>query len=175
MASDAGIPAVTFELGEPHTLQPEHLEFGARALETLMDKLGMIDRFRLWLEPQPVFYASRWVRVDHGGILITAVQLGARVREGDVLGTVTNPLSSESWQVRAPYSGRILGMALNQFVLPGFAAIHIGIETSQPKELALAVDEDVEDDTEQAPEQGETPAEETREADDEASEMPDYD
>lgn len=135
VASDAGIPAVTFELGEPQTLQPEHVDFGVLAVDTLIDKLGMMDRFRLWSEKQPVFYASRWVRSDQGGILITAVKLGATVKEGDVLGTVTNPLSNEVIQVRSPFIGRVLGMALSQFVLPGFAAFHIGIATREPDEL----------------------------------------
>ncbi|MBI1731579.1 MAG: succinylglutamate desuccinylase/aspartoacylase family protein [Gammaproteobacteria bacterium] len=138
VASEAGIPAVTFELGEPRTLQIEHVDFGVLAVDTLIDKLGMMKRSRLWAEKQPVFYASRWVRSDQGGILITNVKLGAKVGEGDVLGTVTNPLSTEVMQVRSPFNGRVLGMALNQFVLPGFAAFHIGIATREPDELMKA-------------------------------------
>lgn len=138
VASDAGIPSVTFELGEPQTLQPEHVDFGVLAVDTLIDKLGMLSRSRLWAERQPVFYASRWVRSDLGGILITNVKLGAKVKEGDVLGTVTNPLSNDVMQVRSPFHGRVLGMALSQFVLPGFAAFHIGIATKEPEELMKA-------------------------------------
>jgi len=63
------------------------------------------------------------------------VRLGAKVKEGDVLGTVTNPLSNEVMQVRSPFDGRVIGMALNQFVLPGFAAFHIGIATREPDQL----------------------------------------
>ncbi len=137
-ASDAGIPAVTFELGEPQTLQVEHVDFGVLAVETLIDKLGMMDRMRHWSEKQPVFYASRWVRSDQGGILLASVRLGANVKEGDILGTVTNPLSNEVMQVRSPFDGRVIGMALNQFVLPGFAAFHIGIATRVPDELMQA-------------------------------------
>jgi hypothetical protein len=135
VASEAAIPAVTFELGEPGTLQIEHVDFGVLAVDTLIDKLGMMKRSRLWAEKQPVFFASRWVRSDQGGMLITNVKLGAQVREGDMLGTVTNPLSGEIQQVRSPYNGRVLGMALNQFVLPGFASFHIGIATREPGEL----------------------------------------
>jgi hypothetical protein len=138
VASESGIPTVTFELGEPRTLQPEHVDFGVLAIDTLIGKLGMLNRSRLWAEKQPVFYASRWVRSDQGGILITNVKLGAKVREGDVLGTVTNPLSNEVMQVRSPFGGRVLGMALNQFVLPGFAAFHVGIATKEPDELMKA-------------------------------------
>jgi predicted deacylase len=135
-ASSAGIAAVTFELGEPSTLQHEHVEFGVKAIETLLDKLGMVKRFRLWSEPQPLYYGSRWVRADRGGILITSVQLGARVKVGDALGSIANPLSNERSEIITPHDGTVLGMALSQFVLPGFAAFHIGIE-SKPTEAAL--------------------------------------
>jgi hypothetical protein len=44
-----------------------------------------------------------------------------------VLGAVTDPISSERTSILSPYDGRVLGMALNQVVIPGFAAFHIGI------------------------------------------------
>ena len=40
-ASEAGIPSVTFEMGEPMRVQPEQVEHGAKAIETLMYSLGM--------------------------------------------------------------------------------------------------------------------------------------
>lgn len=36
-------------------------------------------------------------------------------------------------KVRPAYSGRIIGMARNQVVMPGFAAFHIGIQTDEIK------------------------------------------
>ncbi len=50
--------------------------------------------------------------------------------------------------IRAPHAGRILGMALNQVVLPGFAAYRIGTQTTKkPDELEdnehLSADDDV--------------------------------
>jgi len=126
-ATDAGIPAVTFELGEPGTLQLKHVEFGVKALDTLLDKLGMVKRFRLWAEPQPIFYRSRWLRAYRGGILTSDVRVGAHVEEGQLLGEVINPLTNERSEILSPYDGRLLGRALNQFVLPGFATFHIGI------------------------------------------------
>lgn len=135
-AVNAGIPAVTFELGEPGSLQQEQIDFGVRALETLMDKLDMIGRRRAWSSPQPVYYSSRWVRVNNGGILKSAVKIGARIRRGAKLGTIINPLTSENYEITSPYSGRVLGMSLDQFMLPGFAAFHIGIVASDAELLA---------------------------------------
>jgi hypothetical protein len=51
-------------------------------------------------------------------------------------------------ELRSPYSGRIIGMARNQVVMPGFAAFHVGIQTDEAPvdEVAdPAVDHDKED------------------------------
>ncbi len=135
-AVNAGIPAVAFELGEPGSLQQDQIDFGVRALETLMAKLDMIGRRRAWSSPQPVYYSSRWVRVNNGGILKSAVKIGARIRRGAKLGMIINPLTSENYEIASPYSGRVLGMSLDQFMLPGFAAFHIGIVASDEELLA---------------------------------------
>ena len=122
---------MTFEMGEPMRVQSEQVEHGAKAIETLMYSLGMTRQRRYWGDPEPVYYASKWVRVDHGGILFSDVALGERVSEGELLGVVTDPISNAQHRIYAPASGRILGMALNQVVLPGFAAYRIGTETSK--------------------------------------------
>jgi len=129
-ANDAGIPSVTFEMGEPMRLQPEQVEHGTKAVATLLYALGMTRQRRYWGDPEPVYYASKWVRVDNGGILFSDVALGERVSEGELLGVVTDPLTSRQYRIYAPASGRVLGMALNQVVLPGFAAYRIGTRTS---------------------------------------------
>ncbi len=144
-ASEAGIPAVTFEMGEPMRVQPEQVEHGAKAIETLMYSLGMTHQRRYWGDPEPVYYASKWVRVDHGGILFSDVALGERVSEGELLGVVTDPISNQQHRVYAPIGGRILGMALNQVVLPGFAAYRIGTATSK-SDAAIRSSEDAADD-----------------------------
>jgi hypothetical protein len=45
------------------------------------------------------------------------------------LGTVTDPVTNESKRVEAPVRGRIIGMAVPQVVIPGYAAFHLGIDT----------------------------------------------
>jgi hypothetical protein len=122
-----------------------------------MYSLGMTRTRRYWGDPEPVYYASTWVRVDHGGILFSDVALGERVSEGELLGVVTDPISNEQHRIYAPTSGRILGMALNQVVLPGFAAYRIGTETSKstaakPRQEDSPEEDSIED--EAAPEDG---------------------
>ena len=80
--------------------------------------------------PQPVFYESHWMRANRGGILLTKVELGETVTKGQLLGTVTDPITNERSFINSKINGRVLGMALNQVVMPGFAAFRIGVQTS---------------------------------------------
>jgi predicted deacylase len=130
-ASFRGIPAVTFEVGAPQRIEPEQIEVAVQAISTLMHKMGMSSSFRLWAEPQATYYESKWVRANDGGMLISTVRLGDRVREGQRLGKVVDPLRNAEQEILSPFRGRVIGLALNQVVLPGFAAYHIGIETSE--------------------------------------------
>lgn len=127
-AVDAGIPAVTLEAGEPMRVQDDAVQHAVKGIHTLLDTLGMYAKRRFWGNPEPTYYTSHWVRADQGGILFGAVKLGKRVKQGDVLGTVTDPITNESSSIVSPHNGRIIGMALNQFVMPGYATFHIGLE-----------------------------------------------
>jgi predicted deacylase len=126
-ALDAGIPAIIYEAGEPMRFQPALVEQGVRGVIDLMARKGMLGSSGRRGQRQEIYYRTRWVRVDDGGILLASVELGDAVKLGDELGSVTDPISNERAIVRSPYDGRVLGMALNQVVIPGFAVFHIGI------------------------------------------------
>ncbi len=130
-ATDAGIPAVTLETGEPQRIQEHDIRAGVDAIHRAMWSLSMY-QYDLSDTRQraPVYFESRWVRVSQGGVLISGVHLGDLIEEGTRLGTVTDPVTNHVADVVAPFDGRVLGMALNQVVLPGYAAFHIGIESS---------------------------------------------
>jgi uncharacterized protein len=126
-AVDAGIPAVTFEAGEPLRFQAEEIDRGVAGLRGLLASMRMIQGGPV-RRPHRIYYRSRWLRVNDGGIFLTERKLGDAVQVGDPLGTVTDPVTNERSTVIAPFRGRIIGMAVPQVVIPGFAAFHIGIE-----------------------------------------------
>src|SRR5690606_35534927 len=130
-ASRIGIPTVTLEAGGPSELELKEVMHGVKGIDTLLNTLGMVKKSRLWGDPEPVYYRSVWVRADRGGILLADVGLGSTVRRGDLLGTITDPMNNASTNLYAPFSGRIIGMARNQVVMPGFAAFHVGIQTAE--------------------------------------------
>ncbi len=125
-ANDAGIAAVTMEVGEPLRLQTDQVAVGVRGIQSLLAGLGIVRRPAKEAASQPVYYESTWLRVDEGGILLAKVGLGDLVERGQVLGTVTDPITNRRTSVTSPWDGRVLGMAINQVVMPGFAAFHLG-------------------------------------------------
>jgi hypothetical protein len=142
-AVDAGIPAVTMEAGGPSVLDEASVSHSVKGIRSLLNHLGMTSRFSLWGDPEPVYYNSAWQRAPVGGIVFSRVSLGQTVKEGEELATVTNPITNVRTRIRSSYNGRIIGMALNQVVQPGFATHHIGIaapkeQVSPPAEVAVA-------------------------------------
>lgn len=145
-ATDAGIPTITLETGEPMRIQEREVRHGVTAIQHAMSQLSMYPRTLQSKASAPVYFESRWVRVNEGGVLMSGVHLGDVVEQGTRLGTVTDPVTSQVSTVVAPYPGRVLGMALNQMVLPGYAAFHIGIastiEEAKAAEPSDAMDAD---------------------------------
>ena len=141
-AAHAGIPAVTLEAGEPGRLQSAQVREGTAGIVRLLDAMKIVNRVNLLSEARPVYYQSKWVRADHGGILFSLVRLGQIVEAGDVLGIVTDPISNEQNLIYSPLDGRVIGMALNQMVMPGFATFNLGVAASATPDASLIASPD---------------------------------
>jgi predicted deacylase len=151
-AEKIGIPSLTLEVGESLRLQNGQVESGVRSINSLMDRRKMYSRYFTWGDPQPIYYKSSWIRVEQGGILFSNTKLGDTVKQGQILGVVTDPITNEESKITSPNTGRIIGMAVNQVVMPGFAAYHVGVEASEEAISVNARNEDkntdhMEDDT----------------------------
>ena len=131
VANEFGINALTMELGESLRIQENHIEAGTYSINSLLDKLEMYPRTFIWGDPSPTYYDSTWLRAESGGILFSEMNIGDRISKGDVLGIVTDPITNHSSKLIAHVDGKIIGMAVNQVVIPGFAAYHIGITSTQ--------------------------------------------
>lgn len=130
-ANKIGITAITLEVGESMRIQVDQIEAGTYSINTFLDRVNMYSRLFNWGKAQPAYYKSQWIRVQMGGILFSQRHLGDFVKQGDILGAVTNPINNKSSDIRSTVNGRIIGMATDQVVMPGFAAYHIGIRSTE--------------------------------------------
>jgi predicted deacylase len=136
-ATDIGIPAITVEAGQPSRFDLAQVEEALEGLDRLLAARGMLmgDSLRATRPPPTAYLRTSWVRCDQGGILVSQVELGDEVESGQVLGTISDPLSGAIESIVTPFSGRVIGMALDQLVMPGFAAYHVGLN---PRQLGAA-------------------------------------
>lgn len=128
VATEAGIPAVSFEFGEATTVQPAYIAQAEHALRSALINLDMLTGDKRRTTPR-VYRKSFWIRAERGGIFMSRKQNGDEVAAGEVIGVIANPLTEEEQPISAEVPARILGLASNQFVLPGYGVFHLGIET----------------------------------------------
>ncbi len=131
VATEAGIPAVSFEFGEATTVQTPYVEQASRALTLALVNLDMLPGDKRRAE-QPVYRKSFWIRTEHGGIFISRKLIGEEVAAGEVIGVIANPLTEEEKPISSTVPARILGLASNQFVLPGYGVFHLGVAEPPP-------------------------------------------
>jgi predicted deacylase len=76
---------------------------------------------------EPVFEAagSRWIRAGRGGIFRRAIELGARVGPGAVVGTIADVFGDGRLRVRAREAGVVVGHTTNPLVYRGDALVHV--------------------------------------------------
>ncbi|RJG50673.1 succinylglutamate desuccinylase/aspartoacylase family protein [Motilimonas pumila] len=135
-ALEAGILAVTMELGAPMSLDTASVAVGVDAIKHLMAKMKMLPETMELIEPLPFYVESSWLRADHSGIFVSDVALGEKLIPQQVIGTVTDPVTNASFRVRAEHHSTVIGKALNQFVYPGFALFHVATTTT-PEQVEL--------------------------------------
>jgi hypothetical protein len=150
-AAEAGVPAITYEAGRPMEFREDEVARGVAGVRRVMAHLGLTDGGRTRIRAADIFYSSRWVRANDGGIFLSSVELGERVKTGQPMGFITDPISNERTEVVSPYGGRVIGVAVNQVVMPGFAAFHVGVDGDRPQAFPVpdqatpsALDEPVE-------------------------------
>lgn len=125
-ATEAKVPTILFEAGEPGRFQRHVVDIGHHALLRLLAHLGMAHaEFR-----RPTFQAlvrkAEWIRVDHGGILDLRVEPGDLVAKGDTIGAIYDPYGRHVDQLEADRSGVVLGVATDPLANPGNAVVHVG-------------------------------------------------
>lgn len=122
-----GIPAIVYEAGPPYIFVEPEIARGTQGVKNVMGYLGITNDPSNTL-PTQWLERSRWVRVPHrqGGIYLPVVSVGDEVAAGQLLATLTDPLTDQAHEIRATEGGIVIGMSLPQVLLSGSALIHLG-------------------------------------------------
>jgi predicted deacylase len=129
-ASDAGIPSIIYEAGEPSRFDLEQIAAGVRGIESVMSFLQMIKgAMEVEIPESRIYTKTHWVRVPlgAGGYFFPTAKLGQTVNKGDRLGTIIDPLTDRQTKIEASADGEVVGLAAAQIVLSGYALVHLGL------------------------------------------------
>ncbi|MDJ0938752.1 MAG: succinylglutamate desuccinylase/aspartoacylase family protein [Woeseiaceae bacterium] len=131
-AAKAGIPAIIYEAGEPYRFQEHEVERGVEGVRNVMAHLDMTDRADVEIPDTRVYERTRWIRArtGQGGFFFPSAGLGDIVEAGQRLGRIVDPLTDESFDVVSTIPGEVVGMAVPQPVLSGYALFHVAWHTN---------------------------------------------
>lgn len=142
-ASEYGIPMLLYEAGEALRFDEISIRAGVKGIINVMRELEMLPATRSTrkkhIEPV-VARSSYWVRAPDSGILRAMVPLGARVKKNTLLGVVADPFGETEANVKAQYSGIVIGRTNLPLVNEGDALYHIA-RFEDIEEIEAKVDE----------------------------------
>ncbi|HLF66816.1 MAG TPA: succinylglutamate desuccinylase/aspartoacylase family protein, partial [Gammaproteobacteria bacterium] len=126
-AVSLGIPTLLYEAGEALRLDEFAIHVGVRGIINVMRALNMLKSKTSSEKTAPpvIAEASQWVRACEAGLILTPIPLGERVKAGDHLCVIANPITGEETPVISPVDGIIIGVNHLPLVNEGEALFHI--------------------------------------------------
>ena len=125
-ASRHDIPVVIYEAGEALRFDEVSIRAGIRGILQVMRALKMLPPGRgSGVNHTVEARSTSWVRAPASGIVSGAVRLGVRVREGDPLAVISDPLGDREDVIRAPYAGIVIGISRLPLAHEGDALFHL--------------------------------------------------
>lgn len=131
--TDAGVPAITFELGAPEVFDPPSVARGVAGLRNLMTELGMLAGSVLAFPAPFVGNDLVNVRAPQGGLATLSVRLGDDVVAGQRLATIADPFGRVVATANAPRAGRVVSIATDPRRETGSLIARIVFRSDDPK------------------------------------------
>ncbi|MHC5020442.1 MAG: succinylglutamate desuccinylase/aspartoacylase family protein [Planctomycetota bacterium] len=127
-AMDAGIPAITVEIGNPQRFQKDFIKSSLVGVRAVLGDLGLTPKRKLALGAPPVICKqSGWMYTDHGGLLEVYPSVADRVTGGDVVARLHNIFGDVVEEHRAPHDGIVIGKSVNPVGGAGARILHLGV------------------------------------------------
>lgn len=144
-ANEHGVKVLLYEAGEALRFDELSIRAGVRGIISVMRELAMLPKRKSPAkEPKEPFVArsSSWERAPESGVLRSIAALGAHVKQGDLLGVISDPsnlFDVTEHEVRANYTGIIIGKTNIPLVNAGDALFHVA-RFEDSKEAAASVE-----------------------------------
>lgn len=134
------VPMLLYEAGEALRFDEVCIRAGVRGVVNVMRAIGMLPAAKHRKLDKPVVCTkSKWERAPAGGILRPLVALGQRVRRGQAIAMLSDPVGENEMTLVATIEGIVIGRTNLPLVNEGDAIFHLAAcDESQAVEDSVA-------------------------------------
>ncbi|MDD3505358.1 MAG: succinylglutamate desuccinylase/aspartoacylase family protein [Sulfurimonas sp.] len=127
VAQEEGIPILLYEAGEALRFDEASIRIGVHGIINVLRENGMLLKTAKKRDRKTSIITrnSQWIRSSESGMLRTIKALGDTVRKDEIIAFIDEPLGDNSFELRAPYDGVIIGKSEIPLVQEGDAIFHI--------------------------------------------------
>ena len=127
-AAARGKKVLLYEAGGPHLFDPHAVDVGVAGVLRVLGALDMITASPIDHRMHPrISRRTLWTRALRGGLFRVETRLGARVRKGQALGTISDVMGHRLARVKAREGGVVVGLRMNPVVFQGDALVHVAV------------------------------------------------
>lgn len=127
-AEEAGIPAITLEVGDPNTFQKGMIRSGLTGIFNVLSEYNMIEEaIEEPATPTIICGSSYWIYTDVGGILRVFPKITETVKAGDRIADIHNVFGDLVKTYTAPEDGIVIGKSVNPVGQTGSRILHLGL------------------------------------------------
>jgi predicted deacylase len=128
-ATEEGIPTITVEIGQAHRFERQKIDKALQGVKNVLCKYNVKEsqgnkNKTKWTETIEGWDEKTWIRANSGGIVEINHQTGDLIKEGEIICKISNPFKTEVTEIKAPFTGIIVGLLKNPVVYPGNPICH---------------------------------------------------
>jgi predicted deacylase len=133
-AMEQNVPAITVEIGDPSSYNPEYIKLALAGVRAVMAEIGMIPKRKRLMTHQPVLCeSSYWLYTHHGGLLEVFPNVTDHIEQGQHIARLTDIYGELIEDYHAPEAGVVIGKSENPVGQSGSRIVHLGIPTKDPE------------------------------------------
>ena len=126
VAQDSGIPILLYEAGEALRFDEVCIRIGVKGIINVLREINMLPTVSRKILKTPIITRnSNWIRTNESGMLRTIKALGDLVKKDEIIAFIDEPLGDDSFPIRSPFDGVIIGKSEIPLIQEGDAVFHI--------------------------------------------------
>jgi predicted deacylase len=140
------IPMLLFEGGEALRFDEKIIQIGMQGCLSVMRSIGMLPKKKHSARREVfISWGTQWLRAPASGLIHNLKDIGAHIKEGELLGVITDQFGKSQGEIKAPFEGIIIGQLQLPLVNGGDALYHVASfhNTRKVQKSIKLIEEDI--------------------------------